>query len=379
MGVRKLYKFLSEKKLIKEYPNLTRYVNSRKRDKIQHMINSESIIVAIDFWLYAHKFTYSYGNMIIGFWNQIIKLLSHKIIPLYIFDGRPPQEKDAVIQLRHQKRQNMENKLKDIYDELTDEQTVSNNSESIKDVDTNSEHYNTTETINDLEKEKNRLEKSIIYIKKNDIDIIKQFFDILSIPYLDATGEADALCAKLFKEGYITSCLSDDMDMLALGCRKTIKFLDGKVLEFDLSYILKELELSYEQFVEMCTLFGCDYIKPSFRLQPDESYTLIKEYGSIENILNEANHPIFNRENEKCINFIKGYTNAKYLLINSHSSETIPKQFKPCIINEIDPFIVMKYLKIYGQINFVIDDNFMQRIITSIEYVNNYISRKYLR
>src|SRR5690606_6659164 len=213
----------------------------------------------------------------IGFWNQIIKLLSRKIIPLYVFDGQPPCEKDAVIQYRQKKRISLETKLYKIYDEAN----------------------------KDNDKEKKRLEKSIIHIKKTDIENVKIFFCKLNIPFIDASGEADALCAKLFKEKYIAACLSDDMDMLALGCGRTIKFVNGKVIEFDLRYILTNLELSHEQFVEMCLLFGCDYIKPSFKINNYESYELIKKYGSIENILNNAHHIVINRESEKCKIFIE--------------------------------------------------------------------------
>ena len=75
MGVRKMYKFLNDLELIKDYPTLNKYVYSRKREN-----PTLPVVICIDFWLYAHKFTYSYGNMLVGFWNQIIKLLSHKII-----------------------------------------------------------------------------------------------------------------------------------------------------------------------------------------------------------------------------------------------------------------------------------------------------------
>jgi flap endonuclease-1 len=305
--------------------------------------------------------------MFIGFWNQIMKLLSHKVIPLYIFDGQAPNEKNNVIDSRNKKRKNMKNKLKDIYSELTDEYEFSEDNKNISD----------TNNIELLENEKNRLEKSIIYIKKIDIENIRNFFDILNIPYLDAKGEADSLCAKLFKEGHIMACLSDDMDMLALGCLRTIKFQDGKVYEFDLVYIMDKLNLTYEQFVEMCILFGCDYIKPMFKLINTESYELIQKYGSIENILNLADHPILNKNNEKCANFINEYITAKNILMTSSESEIIPEYFSPCINNEneIDPFIVLKYLKIYGQINFV-DEN-MERIIDNIEHINNFISYKY--
>ena len=350
MGIKKLNKFLSEHNLVTQYSTLTRYVNVRRKDKIEHITNSNSIIVAVDFWLYAHKFTYSYGNMLIGFWNQIIKLLSHKIIPLYVYDGVPPQEKDLIIQYRQRKRTNMENKLNIILEDT----------------------YNNDNNENNQENERIRLEKSIIYIKKSDIECVKQFFDILNIPYLNATGEADALCAKLYKEGYIHACLSDDMDLLAHGCGRTIKFHEGKIYEFDLGHILTELKMTHEQFVEMCILFGCDYIH-GVKISIDDSYNLIKTYGTIEEIINSNDNDILNKNNEKSVNFINNYHNAKNIFAQSVNNEVIPENFKISLISEIDYFTVFQYLKVYGQINFVNDN--MQHIIESIEYVNNSISR----
>ena len=362
MGIRKLYKFLRERNLIKEYSNFTKYVNIRKREVNFSNRNKKSIIIGIDFWLYAHKFTYSYGNMIIGFWNQIIKLLSHKIIPLYIYDGRPPHEKDPIILQRQRKRANLELKLNNICNEILDQNQNQNQNQN----DSINNH------LEQLEIQKIKLKKSIIHIKKTDIDIVKEFFEMLHIPYLNAISEADALCAKLFKEGYITACLSDDMDMLALGCGRTLKFQDGKILEFDLEYILEGLNLNYNQFVEMCLLFGCDYIKPMFKLTNDESYNLIKTYGNIESILDNSHHINLNRENEKCQIFINGYMNAKNILIMSSLNEVIPEHFNPLIDTELDPFLVLQYLKTYGNINYVTEN--MKKILDSIEYINFHIS-----
>lgn len=356
MGIRKMYKFLNDLELIKDYPTLTKYVHSRKREN-----PNMPVIICIDFWLYAHKFTYSYGNMLIGFWNQIIKLLSHKIIPLYVYDGRPPQEKDNTIQQRQKKRLNMETKLNTICNELSQEQDEDNN-----DID----HIKNFE---ELEKQKQKLKKSIIHIKKHDIDLIKEFFDLLHIPYLTANGEADSLCAKLFKDKYITACLSDDMDMLALGCGRTIKFNDGRVIEFDLHYILSGLQLNYGQFVELCLLFGCDYIKPLFKLDNVESYNMILRYKTIDNILDNAEHEFLNRDYEKCKPFVNGYNSAKNILLYSADNENIPDNFKPKIDKQLDPIAILAFLKAHCHPEYISTN--MKKILSSIEYVNFHIAK----
>ena len=66
-------------------------------------INKKQLIVGVDGNLFCYKYTYSYDNMLIGFLNQILKFLSNKIIPLYIFDGGTLKEKDNTNLLRYQK------------------------------------------------------------------------------------------------------------------------------------------------------------------------------------------------------------------------------------------------------------------------------------
>ena len=44
--------------------------------------------VAIDTSLFMHKFMYSYGNLIIGFFDQIYHLRRRGIRPIYVFDGK---------------------------------------------------------------------------------------------------------------------------------------------------------------------------------------------------------------------------------------------------------------------------------------------------
>jgi hypothetical protein len=123
----------------------------------------------------------------------------------------------------------------------------------------------------------------------------------------------------------------------------------------------------------MCLLFGCDYIKPTFKLDNKDSYNLIKTYGCIEKILQNSNHINLNKENEKCKSFINGYQNAKNILIFSSIKEKIPDNFNPVIDKELDPFLVLQYLKTYGHINYVTEN--MKKILDSIEYINFHISR----
>jgi 5'-3' exonuclease len=185
-----------------------------------------------------------------------------------------------------------------------------------------------------------------------------------------ANGEADSLCAKLYKEGFITACLSDDMDMLPLGCGKTIKFVEGKIIEFNLMKILEGLDLEHDEFIDMCILFGCDYIRTHNKLNYNESYELIKKYRSIKNILDNANHEILNYENEKCNNLISEHQHIHYLFVNACDTEHIDINNKISITKKIGVIDVIGFLTIRCPKILKYKGN---KIKYSIDYINNHI------
>ena len=79
MGIKKLFTFLNNRKLYKLYSYLNELIDDLDLKK-------STIIVGVDGNLYLYKYTYSYGNMLFGFYNQIVKFLSIGIIPFYIFE-----------------------------------------------------------------------------------------------------------------------------------------------------------------------------------------------------------------------------------------------------------------------------------------------------
>lgn len=301
MGIRKLNKFLTENKLIKIYDNLADFVKNKRETR-------QKIVVAIDFWLYANKFLYSpkLDNILYGFLNQILKLLKHGIIPLYVIDGVMPNEKKSVIN------------------------TTSDKPIMLDDILLNSD----TTIVMGKSKKKNKK------VDKCDMDNIFRLFESFGIICIRSQYEADGLSAKLYKKGIITSCLSDDMDMLALGCGSTIKFQNGKVIEYDLDHVKKELGIDQKQLVEMCILLGCDYLPHALRMCGEDIYKLIKEYGSFFDALISSNHDILNVNNVNVKTIGEGYYNVYNIYMNGNTLDEIPEELYDYNINvSIDDII----------------------------------------
>jgi 5'-3' exonuclease len=363
MGVRKLNKFLTNRNIIQTYHNLDEFIiniNSESRNNS----NSGKIVIAIDFWLYAHKFLHSNRseNILFGFWKQIMKFLSCGAIPLYVMDGSVPIEKLEKVIERNNKINKHKKRLACIDEEI---QRYIN----INDLDM--APYDSNKNLGILYETREKIHKHVKRIKLCDLYDIHRLFDVLEIPYIKAEFEADALCAKLYKDNIITCCLSDDTDMLVLGCGSTIKFHEGCLVEFNLDKIMVTLGITQEQFIDMCILFGCDYLHHPLKIDGDDIYSLIKIHGSLLDALCSNDHTSFNMENRNVQVIGDNYYYVKDIYLNSCNREYVPDDlinFKMNKINLNNLTIFLKHLKWFDT-----SDQNLKIIEKHIHFINNKI------
>ena len=196
---------------------------------------------------------------IVGIFNKTIQYLSVGIQPIYIFDGKPPDEKKECIQERKKRVQECKDKM---------ETDIS-------------------------EEEKRNLEKGTLRVTKEHIDDIKHLFDLMGVPYIhNPIGEAEAYAAELCRIGYVDAVVTEDMDTLVYGCPKVLRnCIDRSIKRKDVvtcfSYetIINSFQMNHEQFVDICILSGCDYCPTIPKIGTMRAYQYIEQYGSIENII----------------------------------------------------------------------------------------------
>lgn len=81
------------------------------------------------------------------------------------------------------------------------------------------------------------------------------------------------------------------MDTLTFGSRRLSRHLmeppsnQKDIMEFDLDLVLEGLDMSMEQFVDLCILCGCDYCDSVKGVGPTTALKLIREHGSLENVV----------------------------------------------------------------------------------------------
>jgi len=57
------------------------------------------------------------------------------------------------------------------------------------------------------------------------------------------------------------------------------------IQEIFLEKVLSGLGMDREQFIDLCILLGCDYCEPIPKVGPNTAFKLIKEYGSLEKVV----------------------------------------------------------------------------------------------
>ena len=266
---------------------------------VQRKLNSyNGMIIGVDLSIFLYKYLYRNDDHIEGLTRFILKLLKNNIYPVFVFDGKPPKEKGETLQERKQKREFLFMK-KEIIELIRDNDKddkivlhnkindyIQNNNQKFKIQDDKLQIY-LSDTFN-YDEELEKINKKIIIIKSHHINNAKKLFDLFGVSYIHAPCEAESLLAVLCKKKIIDSCITEDMDILANGSPTFLKNFSADknyVDEYCLEGILKNLDITYDQFVDLCILCGCDYTSKIYGIGYVNAYKLIYKYKNIEGIL----------------------------------------------------------------------------------------------
>jgi flap endonuclease-1 len=229
MGIRYLNRFLKD--------------NASLSIKLCKLAELSGKKIAVDISIYLYRFA-SDNSLIENMYLMLSVFRYYNIIPIFIFDGKPPPEKKGLLQKRKENKKEAEqeyNKLKC---------TLENN-KHIDDVEKQEIIYNM-----------DMLKKKIVSINKTDIENIKNLIRAYGATYYDAPEEADELCALLTLKDKVWACLSEDMDMFVYGCSRVIRYLSllqHTAVIYDMKGILNNLGISQKELREICVLSGTDY------------------------------------------------------------------------------------------------------------------------
>jgi len=267
-------------------------------------------IIAIDISIYLYKYKYYTKNnskqLVVSFLKQIVHLKKYNITPIYIFDGKPPPEKSHVINERKNNKRNKYEKIELLKKEI----------DNINSSEENNKIY-----IEEIKKKINKIDMSIISVTRDDILLIKDLFDKIGVQYYQADTEAEIICARLVKNNIVHGVFSNDTDVLPNNGKFLYTNYDHNrnyVTEINLDNLLSDINITMEQFIDMCILCGCDYTIKINAIGSINAFKLIKKYKSIENIIENIKDNAKYKINEEFLsNF--NYKKARLIFNEDHN------------------------------------------------------------
>ena len=290
MGIKNLLKFLSD------YPELIKEKEANeyygKKIAIDISILMYQVVIAIR--NSGSDLTNNKGEItshILGLFNKSLSFLEKGIIPIFVFDGKPPQLKQKILDNRKQIRKKALEKLLD----------AQNDADKIK-----------------------YLKRSVL-ISKEQMDQCRELLTLMGIPYINAPEEADSELSYLCKSNLVYAVLTEDMDILTFGSPKIIRNLTSSKktpIEIDLEQVLSRLSITYEQFIELCILFGCDYCPNFTDVKYNIMFELYSKHKNIEKTLEEL------KQKNYIIPEKFEYQSAKQYFINSLHNEVSSEELK---------------------------------------------------
>ncbi|MFQ5712326.1 MAG: flap endonuclease-1 [Candidatus Geothermarchaeales archaeon] len=215
-----------------------------------------------------------------GLLYRTSNLVEMGIKPVYVFDGVPPALKEVEIKRRMRVREEATVKYERALraGRLEEARTYAQATSRLKD-----------------------------YMKEDAVRLLT----LLGIPWVQAPSEGEAQAAHLAKKGDTDLCASQDYDSLLFGAPQLVRnvTISGRrklprkrvyiqvvpeIVELD--RVLEELDITRQQLIDIGILLGTDFNPEGVKgIGPKTALKLIKQYGSLENLLptlKEAEFPV---------------------------------------------------------------------------------------
>jgi 5'-3' exonuclease len=199
--------------------------------------------IAIDISIYMYKYA-SENSLIENIYLLLSVLRHYNIIPIFIFDGKAPDEKRELIQKRKEDKKAAEEEYAILKNKLI--------------INEDMDEIEKQEIITNMD----LLKKKFVNISRKDIEMVKRLIRAYGATYYDAPGESDEICALLTIKGKVWATLSEDMDMFVYGCPRVIRYmslLNHTAVLYDTKSILETLGITQKDLREICVLSGTDY------------------------------------------------------------------------------------------------------------------------
>ena len=173
----------------------------------------------------------------------------------------------------------------------------------------------------------------------------KRLLTAMGIPWIQAPSEGEAQAAYLTRKGDADYCASQDYDSLLFGARSLVRnvtisgrrkiprksvYIEVVPEIMKLDHILKELEITHEQLVDVAILVGTDFNPNGVKgIGPKTALKMIKKHGSIEEtipMLDDVTFPVELKEIRK-------------IFLNPKVTDNYKLEWKKPVVNDVVDFL----------------------------------------
>nr|AOZ56076.1 5'-3' exonuclease (including N-terminal domain of PolI) [uncultured korarchaeote] len=204
-----------------------------------------------------------------GIFYRTANLLSIGIIPVYVFDGEPPEFKRRTIEEREVRREEAREKWMEAAEK------------------------------GDIE-EMRKYAQAALELTPEMVEDAKRIIELMGVPWVQAPSEGEAQAAHMAAKGDVWAAASQDYDSLLFGSPRLVRnvtitgkrklpgkdvYVEVKPEVISLQDMLSSLGIGREQLVLIGILVGTDYNPGGIKgIGPKRALELVKRHPSIESL-----------------------------------------------------------------------------------------------
>lgn len=202
-----------------------------------------------------------------GLFYRTVNLLEMGVKPVYVFDGKPPEVKEAEIEKRMKLKEEAEKKYKEALE------------------------------AGDLKAAK-MYAQATARLTEEMVNQAKRLLEAMGVPWVQAPSEGEAQAAFIVAKGDAWASASQDYDSLLFGAPRLVRnltisgrrklprkdvYIEIEPELINLNEVLEELQLTREQLIDIAILLGTDYNPGGVKgIGPKKALKIVKTYGSLE-------------------------------------------------------------------------------------------------
>ena len=290
---------------------------------------------------------------LLGLCNRVVRFVELGIRPVFVFDGKPPEEKKNEVEHRR------------------------------KTFETNRKELEAALATGDEERAE-KLAKRTVRVSAEQSAEAAELLRLFGATVLVAPSEAEAQCAELAKANRVDVVATDDSDALVFGTPVVLRTFNpvqssaNKETErIERAAVLAGLGLDEEQFLDLCLLCGSDYSAKLSGVGPQNALKIVKTFGSLSAFLealnnsedNSAKRPKTNKgEKEKLLTKFGGVEKDK-LSVFAKETETARRVFQSPLVtpaSDIKESFQWKKVDFDGLRQFLTNKSFNEERINSL-------------